>query len=109
PIRAVATPKHVFLRWEGRGLRRNIELFEKGRDAPDEEYVRQEKIPQESIERGVFMKSLSRRQFLAFLHQNRGVLESQRGNFADSTKDYEQALKLNDHLEAAYYNRGNDS
>src|SRR5712692_2461347 len=31
PIYAVATPKHVFVRWDDGKLRRNIELFQKGR------------------------------------------------------------------------------
>ena len=30
PIRAVATPKHVFLRWEGRGLRRTSSCSRRG-------------------------------------------------------------------------------
>jgi len=41
-------------------------------------------------------------------HKPRGVLDSQRGDFDNSAKDYRRALRLNPKLAAAYYNRGND-
>jgi len=108
PIHAVATPKHVFLRWDDGKFRRNIELFQKGREVSDEDYVREQKIPKESIERGVFLADLTPKEFLAFIYQNLGVLESQRGEFEKSRKRYARALRLNPRLAAAYYNRGND-
>ena len=109
PIHAVATPKHVFLRWDDGKLRQNIELFQKGREVPDENYIREQKIPQESVQRGVFLANLTRKEFLGFVYQNRGVLESQQGNFEASGRNYRRALHLNGKLAAAYYNRGNDA
>jgi len=108
PIYAVATPKHVFLRWDDGHVRRNVELLQEGREVPDETYIRDQKIPKESIHRGVFLANLSQREFLGFIYQNRGVLESQQGGFVDSKRDYRRALRLNPKLAAAYYNRGND-
>jgi regulator of sirC expression with transglutaminase-like and TPR domain len=108
PIYAVATPKHVFLRWDDGHVRRNIELFQEGREVSDENYAREQQIPKESIQRGVFLANLRPREFLGFIYQNRGVLESQGGDFGRSGKDYRTALRLNPKLPAAYYNRGND-
>jgi len=108
PIHGVATPKHLFLRWDDGKFRRNIELFQKGREVPDEEYVRDQKIPRESIESGVFLRNLTREEFLGFAYQNRGVLESQQGRYRESARDYRRALRLDGKLAAAYYNRGND-
>jgi regulator of sirC expression with transglutaminase-like and TPR domain len=108
PIRGVATPKHLFLRWDDGKFRRNIELFQKGREVPDEDYIREQKIPKESLEEGVFLANLTHREFLGFLYQNIGVLESQRGDFASSKEYYLWALARNPRLAAAYYNRGND-
>jgi tetratricopeptide (TPR) repeat protein len=108
PIHAVATPKHVFLRWDDGKFRRNIELFQEGREVPDADYLRDEKIPQESIKRGVFLASMSNKEFLGFIYQNLGVLESQQGNFKQSEKYYAKAIRLNGKLAATYYNRGND-
>jgi regulator of sirC expression with transglutaminase-like and TPR domain len=108
PIHAVATPKHVFLRWDDGKLRRNIELFQEGREVPDKDYIREQKIPQASIDRGVFLANLTDKEFLGFIYQNLGVLESQRGEFEESGKDYSRAIHFNPKLAAAYYNRGND-
>jgi tetratricopeptide (TPR) repeat protein len=108
PIHAVATPKHVFLRWDDGKFRRNIELFQEGRDVSDKDYIREQKIPQESIDRGVFLANLTDKEFLGFIYQNLGVLKSQRGQFEESGKHYAQAIRLNRKLAAAYYNRGND-
>ena len=108
PIHAVATPEHVFLRWDDGRLRRNIELFQEGREVPDSDYIREQRIPQSSIDRGVFLANLSDKEFLGFIYQNLGVLESQRGEFEESGKDYSQAVHFNSKLAAAFYNRGND-
>jgi len=108
PIHAVATPKHMFLRWDDGKFRRNIELFQQGRSVSDEDYIREQKIPKESIERGVFLANLTQKEFLGFVYQNLGVLESQKENFDDSARYYAKALHLNSKLAAAYYNRGND-
>ncbi len=109
PIHAVATPRHVFLRWDDGKFRRNIELFQKGRDVPDADYIREQRIPKESLERGVFLASLTRKEFLGFIYQNRGVLESRREDYEASGADYRRALRLNPKLEAAHYNLGNDA
>jgi len=108
PIHAVATPKHVFLRWDDGKFRRNIELFQEGRDVPDKDYIREQNIPQESIDRGIFLANLTDKEFLGFIYQNLGVLKSQRGEFEESGKDYSRTIHLNSRLAAAYYNRGND-
>lgn len=108
PIHGVSAPKHVFLRWDDGIVRRNIELFQEGRSVPDEVYIRDQRIPQESIERGVFMANLTSKEFLGFLYQNLGVLESQAEHFDASRDFYKRALKLNPKLASAHYNLGND-
>jgi regulator of sirC expression with transglutaminase-like and TPR domain len=109
PIHAVATPKHLFLRWDDGKTRRNIELFQKGRDVSDEKYVREQRIPKESIEQGVFLANLPRREFLGVVYQNLGVLASQREDFESSRRHYTRAIRLNPKLAVAFYNRGNDA
>ena len=108
PIHAVAAPQHVFLRWDDGSFRRNIELFQEGRPAPDKEYTDNQRIPQESIDDGVFLVNLTDKQFLGFIYQNLGVLGSQQGKFEESGKDYARAIHSNPKLAAAFYNRGND-
>jgi hypothetical protein len=78
-IHAVATPKHILLRWDDGRFRRKIELFQRGREVSDEDYIREQKIPKESIQNGVFLANLTRNQFLGFIYQNRGVLREPAG------------------------------
>jgi tetratricopeptide (TPR) repeat protein len=108
PVHAVAAPQHVFLRWDDGSFRRNIELFQEGRPVLDKDYTDNQKIPQESIDDGVFLVNLTDKQFLGLIYQNLGVLGSQQGKFEESGKDYARAIHLNPKLAAAFYNRGND-
>ena len=108
PIHAVATPRHVFVRWDDERFRRNIELLEGGREISDADYVAEEEISGASLRNGVFMANLGWREFLGVVHQNLGVQSSQRGDFQGAGRHYRRALRLNPRLPAAYYNLGND-
>jgi len=108
PIYAVATPSHVFLRYDDGTTRINIETLQGGANVPDEQYVREQKIPEESIRRGVFMRNLSTDEFLAQMHNNLGVVYSERKQYDLATNEYETALDLDARLPAALYNWGND-
>jgi len=108
PIFAVATPTHVLLRFDDGAARINIETLQGGADVPDAEYVREEKIPESSIRRGVFMRNLTVEEFLAQIHNNLGVLYSERKDYETADDEYRKALDLHPDLAAAYYNRGKD-
>jgi len=108
PVHAVATPSHVFLRYVGGDTRINIETLQRGANLPDEQYVREQKIPQESIERGVFMRSLTTQEFLAQVHNDLGVVYSKKKDYARAAAEYDAALDLDPRLAAACYNYGND-
>jgi len=108
PIYGVSAPGHVFVRYDDGTVRRNIELTEKGRMLPDEEYVRRYKIPEESIEQGVFLRNLTHREFQAQILNNRGVILSRQERYKEAEVDYRRALKLDPLAQTVYYNRGND-
>jgi regulator of sirC expression with transglutaminase-like and TPR domain len=108
PIFAVATPSHVFLRYDDGTTRINIETLQGGADVPDEQYIREQKIPEKSIRDGVFMRNLAADRFLAQVHNNLGVVYSERKEFDKAAGEYEQALNLDPRLPAACYNYGND-
>ncbi len=108
PIYAVATPSHVFLRYDDGTTRINIETLQQGANVPDEQYVRGQKIPQESIARGVFMRNLTADEFLAQVHNNLGVIYSERKDYEHAASEYEAAFDLDPHFPAPYYNFGND-
>ncbi len=108
PIYAVATPSHVFLRYDDGGTRTNIETLQGGTNFPDEQYILEQKIPEESIHRGVFMRNLTTDEFLAQVHNNLGVIYSERKDYEKAATEYERALDLDSNLPVACYNYGND-
>jgi regulator of sirC expression with transglutaminase-like and TPR domain len=108
PIFAVATPSHVFLRYDDGTSRINIETLQQGANIPDEQYIREQKIPQESIRPGIFMRNLTTNEFLAQVHNNLGVIYSERQDFKKAAREYEAALDLDSRLAATLYNWGND-
>jgi len=108
PIYAAATPTHVFLRYDDGASRINIETLQRGASVPDQQYVREQKIPEISIGRGVFMRNLTVNEFLAQVHNNLGVIYSEKGSYGRADAEYREAIDLDPGLAVAYYNKGND-
>jgi tetratricopeptide (TPR) repeat protein len=107
PIHAVATPSHVFLRYDGE-VRVNIETLERGTPVHDERYIAEQKIAPESIREGIFLRDLTPSEFLAQVHNNLGVVYSHQQNYVAAARAYETALRLHRDFPAAWYNWGND-
>jgi regulator of sirC expression with transglutaminase-like and TPR domain len=106
PIKAVATPTHVFLRYDDGVTRINIETMNAGTAVTDEQYIAQQRIAESSVRKGVFLRALSARQFLSQVHNNLGVIYSERKQYEAADAEYDRALDLDRHLPAAWYNRG---
>jgi regulator of sirC expression with transglutaminase-like and TPR domain len=108
PIRAVATPSHIFLRYDDGKTRINIETFQGGAALPDEQYVVEQKIAPVSIRRGVFLRGLTDDEFIAHVRNNLGVVHSHQENYTRAAREYEAALRLHRDFPAAWYNRAKD-
>jgi regulator of sirC expression with transglutaminase-like and TPR domain len=108
PVFAVATPSHVFLRYDDGKARINIETFQRGTSVPDEQYVAEQRIARSSISRGIFLRPLTADEFLAQVHNNLGVVYSHQQNYAGAAPQYKSALDLHPDMPAAWYNCGND-
>jgi len=106
-IHAVATPSRVFLRYDGKE-RINIETLEHGASVSDERYIAEQKIAPRSIRKGVFLRDLTPGDFLAQVHNNLGVIYSERGDYSAAAREYEAALAFHPKFPAAFYNLGND-
>jgi len=107
PIHAVATPSHVFLRYDG-DERVNIETFERGASVPDARYIAEQKIAPRSVRKGIFLRDLTSSEFLAQVHNNLGVVYSHQQNYVAAAREYDEALRLYRDFPAASYNWGND-
>jgi regulator of sirC expression with transglutaminase-like and TPR domain len=106
PIRAVATPSHVFLRYDDGEVSINIDPLSQGAAIPDQQYITQHRIAEKSIRKGVFLRALTNQQFLAQMHSNIGVVYSERRDYVAADAEYAVALKLDRRLPSAWYNRG---
>jgi tetratricopeptide (TPR) repeat protein len=108
PMYAVATPSHVFLRYDDGVTEINVDTTQIGISMSDDAYAREARIPEKSIRKGIFMKNLSEDGFLAQVHNNLGVIYSEKGDYVSAAKQYREALELDRHVPAAWYNWGND-
>ena len=107
PVYAVGTPFHVFLRYDDGVTRINIET-DGGASLTNGQYFEQARISSESVQKGVFLRLLSRERFLAQVHNNLGVIYSERRDYSHAKPEYEAALRLDRKLPAAWYNLGRD-
>jgi regulator of sirC expression with transglutaminase-like and TPR domain len=108
PVYAVGTPSHVFLRYDDGTTRINIETFNGGASITDEQYISQNRIAVESVKKRVFLEDLSTDRFLAQVHNNLGVIYSERREFEKAAAEYDEALRLDRRLPTAWYNLGKD-
>ncbi|MBD3341158.1 MAG: hypothetical protein GF353_18780 [Candidatus Lokiarchaeota archaeon] len=66
PIRAVRAPEHFFLRYVADNFKEsNIETTSGGKYVPDERYIQDFSISKEGIENGIYMRTLSKKEYLA--------------------------------------------
>jgi regulator of sirC expression with transglutaminase-like and TPR domain len=108
PLRGVRAPEHVFVRWDDGRARRNIELTEDGREAADAEYARRPgslSIAKESIGRGTFLASLTKKQVLAGILANLAALAVQDEAFEYALEEAGRSLTLDPRNAEALVNR----
>lgn len=108
PIRAVATPSHMFLRYDVGEMSINIDPLSQGAAIPDQQYIAQSRIAPVSVRKGVFLEDLTPDRFLAQVHNNLGVIYSEGRQFERAAAEYKEALRLDRRLPAAWYNLGKD-
>ncbi|HUD71777.1 MAG TPA: tetratricopeptide repeat protein [Dongiaceae bacterium] len=108
PVHAVAIPSHVYLRYDDGRSRIDIETLALG--APTPEGLAEVTAPSSATARGrvAFPRDLDRDQFLAQVHNNLGVIRSERSDHEHAALEYQKALDLDPLFSAAWYNWGND-
>jgi regulator of sirC expression with transglutaminase-like and TPR domain len=96
PLRAVAAPDLVFVRWDDGKIRRNIDVAEGGRAKADEEYARdpRRRIARESIEKGAYLANLTRKEFLGLILVNIADGHLRAGDAKGASALAEKALLL---------------
>lgn len=106
PLKAVRAPMHVFVRWRfNNGECMNWETIS-AKERPDEYYKLWLRISEESIKKGVFLRSLSRKEFCSVAYHNRGFALRKLGKDEEAIKSYDKAIKLNPNYPEVYNNKG---
>src|SRR5690554_1476969 len=76
PVKAVRMPGHIFLRYEG-AKHSNIDPSAYGGFVPDSQYIRDFQISAAAINNGVYMRSLSKREFILTMLVNNAFYSSE--------------------------------
>jgi len=106
PVFGVSAPGHFFVRWDGGGLRRNVELTAHGAAHPDSYYVERFQVEADLINRGVYLQSLRRREVLVEVLNNRANFYWDRGDEARVLRDLDRVVQLSHSFAMAYVGRG---
>lgn len=106
PLFGVSAPGHFFVRWDGEGLRRNIETTARGLAHEDEHYVERFRIAPGLVDRGVYLQSLRRREVLVEVFNNRANFYWDRGDAARATRDLDRIVQVSASFARARVGRG---
>jgi hypothetical protein len=104
PVHLVVVPHHVFVRWDdGKGTRFNMDY---GEIRSDKYYIKEFKIPSETIQNGIHLKNLTPAQSLALFLHNRGADKAEHGDLSGAIADFTESIFLNPRSSDSYVNRG---
>jgi regulator of sirC expression with transglutaminase-like and TPR domain len=102
PFRGVYVPSHCFVRYEGNGVRVNVEFSEGGAPWEDDRYRREFRIRPDRP----YLHSLSSGEFLGVFLKTLGAGYSRRGREEDALRLYDEAGRLYPGLPDVHYNAG---
>jgi len=102
PIVGVHAPGHIYVRWLLEGGDPVEWETTVGKEWSLDMHKRLRNISQESIDRGVFLKDLTREETMAIPYYHRGLVSGLNANLDLALEDIDRALNLNPNLPEAY-------
>jgi tetratricopeptide (TPR) repeat protein len=106
PIAPVYAPNHSFVRlFFNDGSFINWEPLE-GASLPNAWYISKLSIAEKSVKNGVYLNTLSRKEFLGVHYNSMGSYLFSNKKFSDAIPYYTMAISLNPKLSSAFHNRG---
>ena len=104
PVYPVYADRHLFVRWdETSGERFNMDL---GKVHEDQYYVEKNRLPQASIDAGVYLSSRSsREEWLALFLTNRGLAKSNLRRDKEAIRDFTEDIRLDPKYVLPYFGR----
>jgi tetratricopeptide (TPR) repeat protein len=102
PFRGVYVPSHCFVRYEGNGVRVNVEFAEDGAAWEDDRYRQEFRIPPARP----YLRSLAPTEMLGVFLKTLGAGYSRKGREEDALRLYDEAGRLYPGLPDVHYNAG---
>jgi regulator of sirC expression with transglutaminase-like and TPR domain len=108
PIKPVRSAKHIYCRYIQRGFKENnIEATCGGGYISDSQYVHQVGIPQKAVDNGVYLRTLTKKEYIASLLQNNVRYFQEEKKDLDKAMHYcKLSLSLDSTFSSAYWNLG---
>lgn len=106
PIRAVRAPSHYFCRYIGM-KDGNIEATSFGGFSPDSAYIADLKIPESAVRSGAYMKTLTRKEYIATLLEVNARLFHDRGDFQKAIYYLELSVANDPAFSGGHWNLAN--
>jgi tetratricopeptide (TPR) repeat protein len=102
PFYGVASPLHMFVRYNDETVRYSIGTTAEGKLISEEKLIENSNIARSSIENGVYLRRLSKKEILASVLNWRGIYYKEQGKYELAINDYKKALELNPKFPEAY-------
>ncbi len=93
PLFAVESPEHMFVRYVGDEGYFNWECTN-GEWKDNEYYIKKDKITKDSIDSGIFLRSLNKEQTLGVVHRIKGNAWMEKGNLEKSVEHFKKSYEL---------------
>ncbi len=110
PIKAVRSPKHFFVRYIPKDIiidfQQNIEATNGGGYIPDLQYKEDVFIPDKAIDNGVYLRTLTKKEYIASLLLINGNEYIQRNEIEKAKHYFKLAIKYDPTFSSAYMNYG---
>jgi regulator of sirC expression with transglutaminase-like and TPR domain len=108
PIYAVNAPAHTFCRYVTKDMYKqdgyiNIEATSGGSPMPDVEFIDEFKISKQAYQSGVYLRTLTKREYVGYLLCEAGVYHGQKGEIKNSLRYFEESVHYNPRLSEAYH------
>lgn len=105
PLAAVSAPSHMFVRFSSDKGEINWDTT-RAKEITDDSYAMWLNIPEESIHKGVYLRSLTPQETMGIAHNKLGVILEIRGELDKAMGYFNKAISLNPNYAAAYNNLG---
>lgn len=107
PIFPVVIPEHQFLRYvDSRVMQANIEATGGGGYIRDERYIRESRVTQVGLQKSDYLKTLTKREWLAHALDSTSVTLAKHGNLDRAIYLLERAVQLNPRCAGCFHNLG---